>query len=189
MASKPLPAQDVLHQLLSYDPETGMLTWNERDVSWFREDVYCGPRRVCATWNARYAGKPAINHISANGYREGPLLGQRVKAHRIIWKMMMGDDPDQVDHINGDRADNRWTNLRDGDQSQNQRNAARRNDNSTGVVGVSPYRHERRRPTWVVKIGDRHVGYFTDFEAAISARRAAEREHGFHPNHGRTATT
>lgn len=187
MAAKALPAQDVLIQLLSYNPETGELRWKERSVEWFEASATRAASHIMALWNARYAGKEALNCISGNGYREGPLLNQRVKSHRVIWKMVTGKDPDQVDHVDGDRANNRWNNLRDVDQSQNQKNTRRRRDNTTGVVGVYRYPFERRLPTWAAKLGDAHLGYFTSFDEAVAARKAAEREHGFHPNHGRPA--
>lgn len=187
MAAKALPAQDVLLQLLSYDPETGKLFWKERGPEWFEPSATRSAQHIMALWNSRYAGAVALNCISANGYREGPILGDYVKAHRVIWKMMTGQDPDQVDHVDGDRANNRWGNLRNVDQSTNQRNARRRDDNSSGVVGVYWYPFQRKTGKWQVVCCDKHVGMFDTFEEAVAARKAAEREHGFHPNHGRAA--
>ncbi len=179
MAAKPLPPQSVLLQLLRYEPETGELFWKERGPEWI-DDL-----RIRNTWNTRYAGKPALNSINSDGYRTGHLLGRSVKAHRVIWKMMTGEDADQVDHEFGKRADNRLKKLRDVSQSGNQRNARRRADNSSGVVGVYWYPYERKTGKWQVVIADKHVGMFDTFDEAVCARMAAEVQHGFHPNHGR----
>ena len=185
MATRPLPAQDVLLQLLSYDPETGDLRWKERDPSFFRDALSRTAEHTAKIWNLRYAGKFALHSITSEGYRAGHLMGMHVKAHRAIWKMLTGTDAEQVDHINGVRSDNRELNLRNTDQSQNQRNARRRKDNSSGVVGVTWYPHERVTGRWLVKVGNKHLGMFENFDEAVAARKAAEVQHGFHPNHGR----
>lgn len=181
MAAKALPAQSVLDQLLSYNPETGELFWKERGPEWI-DDL-----RIRNTWNTRYARKPALNGLETQGYRVGAVLGDHFKAHRVIWKLVTGEDADQIDHIDGDRSNNRWANLRNVCQSDNQRNARMRSDNSSGVVGVYWYPHERVTGKWLATIRGRHIGIFSEFDEAVAARKAAEVENGFHENHGRAA--
>ncbi|QLB38221.1 HNH nuclease [Sulfitobacter phage phiGT1] len=191
MAYKALPSQEVLRQLLDYDPDTGVLIWRERTKEDFNPSATRSAAHICALWNKRYAGSPALNCSSGGGerggYREGNLVGKPAKAHRVIWKWMSGQDPEQVDHINGHRRDNRWINLRDVPWEENARNHKRRADNTTGITGIYRYAHERKHMKWLVKIGGKHVGIFDCWAQAIKARRAAEQEHNFHPNHGRTA--
>jgi len=185
MAPKPLPAQDVLLQLLSYDPETGKLFWKERGVDWFVAKTASRSRSLCALWNKRYAGSEAFTTIS-DGYKTGSICGENFKAQRVIWKMNFGDDPEQIDHIDGDRSNNRLDNLRDVSAAENARNRCLAKNNKTGVIGVYRWR-QGRFSYWVAHLGGKNQAYFDNFEEAVAARKAAEREYGFHPNHGRAA--
>lgn len=185
MAKLCLPSQDVLDQLICYEPKTGELLWRSRDSSFFNSTKHRTAEHTARIWNTRYAGKPALSAIGVQGYREGHLLDVHVKSHRVIFKMMTGEEPDQIDHINGDRSDNRWGNLRAVDNTDNQKNAKRRKDNSSGVVGVTWYPHERANGTWLAKIGGKYLGFYDSFDDAVAARRAAEVEQGYHKNHGR----
>lgn len=191
MAAKALPSQEALRQLMDYNSEAGALTWRTRSESDFEPSATRSAAHICALWNVRYAGAEALNCASGGGerggYNEGSLLGQRVKAHRVIWKWMTGQEPEQIDHINGMRRDNRWANLRNVAWAENARNHKRRSDNTTGIVGVYWYPHERKQGKWLVRVGSKHIGYFHCLGQAIRARKAAEKQHGFHKNHGRAA--
>ena len=186
MASKSLPSQDVLRQLLDYDPDTGALTWKARDASFFASAGGRKPSTVCATWNTRYAGTAAICSRDKQGYLCGALLNIPAKAHRVIWKWMTGEDPMQVDHCNGKTDDNRWANLRNVDQIGNARNAKLRANNHSGVHGVA---WDKRAFKWIAQIGRDgtpvQLGRFDLFWDAVAARQKAEKEMGFHENHGR----
>jgi len=186
MATRPLPSQEVLRQLLDYDPETGTLTWRARQVEMFQPSATRSQEHVAALWNARYAGAEAFTSIDAYGYRCGAILGVGRKAHRIIWKMMHGSEPDQIDHINGLRSDNRLLNLREASQTENSRNTKIRANNYSGVVGV---KWDKRRFKWLAEIkvsGRAHLlGAFDLFWDAVAARKEAEARMGFHENHGR----
>lgn len=186
MASKALPPQDVLRQLLSYDPETGRLLWKERGPEWFTSGYHSAETRA-KQWNAKNAGKEAF---SANtvGYRYGAIGNVNYLAHRVIWKLVTGHDPDQIDHISGDRSDNRWLNLRDVNETQNKRNMSIPSHNTSGAVGVS-YDASRGRWSAYITLGNKKVslGRHDSFEAALAARKCAEAGHGFHENHGRAA--
>jgi len=183
MATKALPAQDVLHQLLSYDPETGKLYWKERPVEMFPAVTPARSRSLCRLWNERYAEKEAFTAV-ADGYFTGSINGSNFKAHRVIWKMMLGEDATQVDHISGDRADNRLINLRNVDPSANARN--KRVSAKNSVLGVHQWSH-RGFHYWVAHIGGKKQRYCKTFEEAVAARKAAERDNGFHENHGRSS--
>lgn len=186
MPVKPLPAQDLLCQLLDYDAETGTLTWKPRDVSMFKPSKTRSAKHVAGIWNSRYAGTPALTAIERDGHLKGTVDGVYYKAHRIIWKMVHGVDPVEVDHINGNASDNRLINLRSVTGAENSRNMQRYSSNSTGDVGVY-----RKGKFWMARIGGKenllYLGTFLTKQEAVAARQAAEVMLGYHPNHGRSA--
>jgi hypothetical protein len=170
--TKELPSIELLRQLLDYDPETGLLTWKPRPLEMFAgQDL-----RICNTWNTRYAGREALGHVDAQGYKAGHVNSVYLKAHRIVWKLLNEVDPTgQIDHINGDRADNRAVNLRDVSQHGNQRNAGLRHDNKSGHAGV----HIRTSGQITAYVCGRYIGVFPTVDAAVEARRKAEDALGF----------
>jgi hypothetical protein len=178
-----LPEQAVLDALLSYCPETGALTWKERTPIFFDPSDARSAEHICNLWNVRYAGTPALAAIGKLGYRTGRLLGKESKSHRVIWKLITGVDPLEVDHINRDRADNRWSNLRAVTRSENVKNRTMQKNNQTGHTGI--YRKESSWLAYVTVNKQRvHLGSFRSLEDAISARLAALSENGFSQGHG-----
>lgn len=181
MASKALPSQEVLRQLLRYEPDTGKLFWRSRGPEWFTDDKQAREHNA-AIWNSRFAGAVAISTAGSDGYLRGPVLGKIYAAHRVIWKMVHGSDPDFIDHIDGNRQNNRISNLRSITQTENNRNMCLRSTNRSGVMGV---RWHRQAKKWQVNIAGKYLGLFDDFETAVKIRSAAEAERGYHPNNGR----
>lgn len=131
-----LPSREVLCSLLSYDPDTGALIWKAREPI----------TRADRGFNTAHAGKPAgslsigrpdgSNRYLVVGFRVDGKY-QQVKAHRIVVKMMTGEEPpDCVDHHDGDELNLRWVNLRPATNGQNLHNAKLRSDNRSGVKGV-----------------------------------------------------
>lgn len=182
---KVLPSKEELDKLLRYEPLTGLLFWRRREESTFVNIGSHSLAHTCAKWNGRFADKEALTKMNL-GYRAGRINRDYVMAHRVIWKMVTDMDPIQVDHIDGNRSNNRWENLRNVTATENRRNTVRRSDNTSGVVGVHWHKQARK---WVASIVLRtaYLGAFDSFEEAVAARKAAEVEHGFHPNHGREA--
>lgn len=129
MAAKILPSQAYLRECFNYDPDTGVLTWRDRPLGHFKS------RRAYAMWNKKYSGRTA-GSLMACGY----LVVGRYPAyliHRVIWKWVIGDDPpEQIDHIDGIRTNNRWENLRLATNSENQRNTSVQRNNQLGIRGV-----------------------------------------------------
>jgi len=185
MAAKALPAQDVLLQLLSYDPETGKLYWRERGPGRFRDGFHSAATQA-RQWNGKNAGKEAFTAVNA-GYRYGAVGDVNFLAHRVIWKMSTGLEPDQIDHIDGDRQNNRFCNLRNVSETANKRNMCIPRHNTSGIIGVS----KDARGGWEahITLGNRKksLGRFLAFDEAVAARKSAEVVHGFHENHGRSA--
>lgn len=188
MAAKPLPAQSTLLKYLDYSMGTGRFYWRERSVADFSKGGI-GAENSCRIWNDRYAGKEAWacgNPKGSRGYVQANFLGKKYLKHRIAWKYVTGEEPDEVDHINGDRTDNRFANLRSVTRAENSKNAAIFGHNTSGCTGVFWNKQCRRwHATIHLKGKTRHLGVFLSKDDAIRARKAGEREMGFHPNHGR----
>lgn len=158
-----------LRQLLSYDAETGVLTWKPRGQK---------------GWDSRYAGTPALHATNSGGYRSGCIFGRSFKAHRVAWAIHHGAWPDsEIDHINGDASDNRITNLREVSKALNARNRRLRSDNPTGFVGVSSDRNGKWRARIHIDGKERSLGSFKTQEEAAEARRAYALMHGYTDRH------
>lgn len=181
-----LPDQETLALLLDYNPDTGILTWKERPASMFT-DGYMSAQGRANNWNSKLAGTEAIGYIHTTGYKYGKLEGKTVKAHRVAWKLYHGKDPvNDIDHINGDRADNRICNLRDATDQVNRMNTKRYKNNKSGVIGIHWHNQNNKwRARITVKGKIIELGCFEDIENAKKARAEAEIKYGFHPNHGR----
>lgn len=170
--------QAYLNNILTYNPELGKLYWKHRPVSAFR-DAALPAEAYCKSWNKRCAGKPAMTTMMNRGYLCGNLDGKMQLAHRVIWTMVYGELPEFIDHINGDRTDNKLVNLRSVTRTQNARNRKLQDNNKSGHTGIHK---DVRTGKWVASIG---LGYFELLEDAVAARKAAERALGYHENHGR----
>lgn len=185
MSRSALPAPAQLRAVLDYDPATGALRWKHKDASMFAVRANQSAEQSAKAWNGRYAGKPAFTATHCNGYLIGTTHGLRIFAHRVAWAIHYGEWPPQmVDHINGDRKDNRITNLRSVNSAENHRNVGRRSDNRSGIVGVRQEQSGRWAAEIRVNGRSRRLGTFETREEAAAARLAAAAAHNFHPNHG-----
>lgn len=118
-------------EFISYDPETGIFTRIKNS-----SNVKCGDR--------------ADTVDGKLGYRKVKLKGQNFKAHRIAILFITGEMPiGPVDHINGDRSDNRALNLRSCTDAGNAHNAKLRSDNTSGYKGVSFHKQSGK---WTARI-------------------------------------
>lgn len=185
MAAKALPPQEVLRQLLDYCPETGVLKWKARGLEWFTSGAQTVQHNA-NIWNGKNAGREAFVTELPSGHRYASIDRKKYLAHRVIWKMVTGQDPDTVDHINGNPRDNRWSNLRSVEQSINSRNCRLSKNNTSGVNGVYwSSKHRKWCAVLHVDYQRHHLGLFDDLSEAAAARKSAESAHGYHENHGR----
>lgn len=178
---------ETLRSLFLCNAETGELFWKSRPPEAFTCSGQLSRETCSRTWNTKNAGKRALNTTSSDGYCRGEVAGRYLLAHRVIWAMIYGEWPSQpIDHINGNPADNRISNLRSVSLSENQRNRRISKNNQSGVCGVS-WRPTRKKWGAVIRAGGKqiHLGSFDLKADAIAARKAAEIEHGYHQNHGR----
>jgi len=138
---------------LNYNPETGVVTSTKRKIY-----------------------TDSVGYLRIRDGKKSILL------HRAIWAIVHGSVPNEIDHINHNRQDNRLANLRNCTRKDNMRNKPLLAKNISGCHGV---RWEKGK--WRVRIShgrNIHLGYFTDLEEAILTRKLAEKEYGYHDNHG-----
>jgi hypothetical protein len=164
---------DDLRAAVDADIDAGTFVWRTR-------------ANVLNRVNVRFAGKPAFT-INTHGYRAATINGVRVLAHRAIWALSHGAWPNgDIDHINGNRSDNRIENLRLVSFAENHRNAAMKCSNTSGYNGVTFIPATGR---WRAKAKldgkDIHIGVYRCVTAAAVARKSADVHIGFHINHGR----
>lgn len=174
MEQQMLTAQ-IVRTLLSYQPETGQMVWLERSDT-----------HDAARWNARYAGKPAFTALKSTGYKCGKIFRKTYLAHRVAWLISKGEWPEnELDHINGDRSDNRLCNLRSVETCENRKNAGKNKNNRSGFTGVS---WDKTREMWKADVWvnrkNINLGRFKTIDEAIVARLAANEKYKFHKNHG-----
>lgn len=173
----------MVRELLDYNSDTGILTWKVRDEKYFSETN--NPYRQKERWNNRYAGKEAYSSIDANGYKVGSILGIHCKAHSIIWLWSKGEWPKIIDHIDGNKTNNKLENIRSVSVQQNSRNRKKPISNSSGVIGVTKFGKR-----WRVRIKDNKgkmidLGIVENISEGKILRKKAEEKYGYHENHGR----
>jgi hypothetical protein len=146
-----IPSLERLNELFSYDPDSGVIKWKKSTN-----------RRI----------KPGdVAGSFSSGYLQIGVDGVSIFAHRIAYALGRGKFPDSIiDHINGDRADNRLENLRLADKSLNAHNTSKTRG-PVGMRGVG-YDSKREKFTARITINGAHVwlGYHETKEAAKSAR-------------------
>jgi len=154
-------SQQELKTIVHYDPETGLFTW------------------LSNRGGKAFAGSVA-GSVNRRGYVELTIACRKWLAHRLAWYYMHGAVPVAVDHINGNRQDNRLENLREVTRSENQCNRGVLANNTSGYAGVSWHKKSK---AWVVRLmknGKSHmIGYFKDLElAGLVASEARSLYHG-----------
>lgn len=170
-------------ELFSYNKDTGVLTWRPRPRNYFATE------NSFLAWNSRCAGREAGGVIKRRGWRQVVVEYEKYAVHRVIWLMETGEWPEQIDHIDGARGNNRWANLRDVSHQENMRNKRLFESNKSGLPGVW---WDGRRSKWRAYVGvngrNKTLGEYNSFGAAARARAEAAAKLGFHENHGRSVS-
>jgi len=152
---------------LHYDPLTGLFRWRN------------GP--------FKRSKKGKVAGSLSRGYIKIDLWNRRYRAHRLVWLYVHGEfPPDQLDHIDGNRTNNRISNLRLASIQINMRNQKVCTRNKSGVIGVY---FAPSQASWCASIttDSKRISRvdFDDFFEAVAWRKSAEIKHGYHRNHGR----
>jgi hypothetical protein len=166
-------------ELLDYNPVTGKFTRKD-NIEWL------------PAARGHHLGKGPKHKDQGKGKRTGYtrvyIDGTSYKAHRLAWLIQTGKWPkNSIDHLDGDGSNNAFANLREASAGENHRNRPRYVTNKSGKSGV--YWRENLKK-WVVQINaekgvQKYLGCFDTLEEAVAAREQAERELGYHQNHGR----
>lgn len=154
---------------LSYDPQSGVIRWKSL---------------------IRRGGNIKVGEIAGcikNGYVVIHINGRAWRGHRIAWLMQTGSLPEtgyEIDHIDGNRSNNSWSNLRVVNRNQNNYNTGISKANKSGCKGVS-YRKDTGKWLARLKLDGKiiHLGYHDSKESAIKARREGEKQ--FHGQYAR----
>jgi hypothetical protein len=154
--------QKRLKELLDYDPETGLFHWKANRRGGSKANDLAGHKR-------------------SDGYIEIRIDGKAHRASRLAFLFIEGYLPEhEIDHINRVRDDNRWFNLRHVSHICNMRNKSVRQDNTSGITGVSWDRDRNKWQTHIAVNGDnKFLGRFNDLKKAVHERWKAEIMYGF----------
>jgi hypothetical protein len=150
MGKRILPLEIILSKL-DYDPQTGFFTWKKT--------------------TRRFKAGTRANAISDCGYHVINLDGKRYQSHRLAWQIIYKTIPEhEIDHINGNKLDNRICNLRLATRAENQRNVKLRKDNTSGYKGVCLDKSKNKWKAQASIAGVlKHLGLFETPELAATA--------------------
>lgn len=166
-------------KLVSYNKDTGVFTWLKRD----------GDDQVTKSFNSNFAGKECGSD-NGKGYNciSVCIDGRRIniKAHRLAWFVSHGEMPKgDIDHLDGDKFNNRIGNLRDVTKEINLRNSRMSKTNTSGVSGVC---RDKETGKWKVQVranGKQHyLGLFVDIDDAERVAKNFRSANGYTDRHG-----
>lgn len=173
----PTPDIQTIKECLRYNRADGTLIWRRRPRHHFKD------KNIWTRFNTIYAGSVAGTPQN-EGYLHVQINHKKLLAHRIVWLLLKGRWPKKlIDHIDGDKTNNRANNIREADLFENRMNAVAR-VNASGFKNV--YRHSSGK--WIARIKHRgqdvHGGVFDSAEdAAEKARELRNKHHGRFANH------
>ena len=167
---KQLPNQDELLKIFKYDPVTGNI---------YKKNLQGVAGNKVGAILKNMGGK-RYYRVRIPGHGRSEFL-----SHRVIFKMVHGYDPIEVDHIDGNGLNNALVNLRESNPVSNHQNVRKSTRNTSGIVGVS---RTRCKTKWRARIrvgkDDILLGVFVNFEDAVRVRLEANIRYKYHKNHG-----
>ena len=122
--------------------------------------------------------KPCSNTTNGRGYKIMSINNKSVTQHRVAWYLAYGFWPEQIDHINRDKTDNRLHNLRACTRSTNAFNRDARADNTSGHRGVHFNTYAGK---WQAMFGSQYLGRYPTLEEAVAVRQSKEQEYALGP--------
>lgn len=152
-------SQKQVKEIYSYNPDTGIFLRKGSDVG------------VIESWNK---------------YLKSYYKGKYYSVHRLIWIYMTGNTPaSDIDHIDHDRQNNKWENLRLVSRKQNMQNAIKSKVNTSGFTGVTWCKQQGQWQAQIMIDGkNKKIGRYNSKIDAVAARIRANKFYGFHLGHG-----
>jgi hypothetical protein len=151
---------EIVDHMFSYDPNSGIIAWKN-------------------CYHKEKNGKEA-GWTNDQGYRCIAISNKKFRGHRLAWLIKTGEEvPNdmEIDHIDGNRLNNRWSNLRIATKKQNALNKALRSDNKLGVKGVKYNQKRKKYEAWIRINGKpKRIGYYSTLDEASNAFREADKE-------------
>jgi hypothetical protein len=156
---KPDFSPEFLRSIMSYDPKTGKFAWLVRT-------------------SIRISVGDPVGFLGNNGYLATRIDGRYFLLHRLAWYHLRGEwPPEQIDHINQNRTDNRIDNLRLANNQQNSFNSTLKPTNTSGFRGVARSKAGTWRARIMINGADIYLGSFKTKENAALAYNFAAHEH------------
>ena len=160
MAHLPMPPYDELSKYLKYNPETGVGTWIVSPCNRIKSLTIAG----------------CYNRM---GYLDIKYKNKLYRGHRLFWYLQTKKDPSHftIDHIDQNKANNKFCNLRLATHTQQCQNVFIYKNNTTGVRGIRWREFRQRYEARIVFDGKRiQLGSFRTFDQAVAARQSKELE-------------
>jgi len=171
MVYQNLPSADYLNSIFNYNKSTGKLTWKKK-TSKFATKIKIGSE---------------VGWVKSDGRKQVIIKGKSFYISRIIWKMMTGSIPNnmQIDHEDRDVGNNKWYNLLLKSQSENKKNSSLYCNNKSGVVGVFFHRQSKSWEGQICNNKKAENKRFKTKEEAVTWRKEKEILYDYHKNHGK----
>ena len=156
----PMPPYNELSQHLKYDPHIGVGIWIGKRSNRVQIGTVAGT-------------------VGSNGYLEIKYKSKKYKAHRLFWFLQTRHDPTHltIDHIDQNKLNNKFLNLRLANKNQQQHNQSRPRNNVSGGKGVHWLKNRQKYQAYIKNNGKQiHLGCYKTFEQAVAVRQAKELE-------------
>lgn len=164
-------SQEYLKDIIKYCPDSGDFTWIKK----ISKKITIGQK--AGTIKLFHTGKTYLI-IIINGYQ--------YRAHRLAWLYIYGSFPkDTIDHEDGNGLNNKISNLKDKDFSENCKNMRLFSNNKTGVCGVFYEKAYDRFVSYInINKSKKYLYRGVDFFEACCARKSANNKYSYHESHG-----